>query len=48
MKYRLVMIDIFSKYAVVIPLPNNDTGTIASGILKGMNKMGKQKRYDLL
>jgi hypothetical protein len=38
----MVMIDIFSKYAVVIPLPSKETGDIASGILEGINKMGKK------
>ena len=38
----MVMIDIFSKYAVVIPLPSNDTGNIANGIVEGINKMGKK------
>ncbi len=42
MRYGVVMIDIFSKYAVVIPLPSNDTGNIASGIMEGINKMGKE------
>ena len=42
MPYGMVMIDIFSKYAVVIPLPSNDTGSIASGIMEGTNKMGKK------
>ena len=38
----MVMIDIFSKYAVVIPIPSKDVGGIASGILEGINKMGKK------
>ena len=41
-KIGMVMIDIFSKYAVVIPLPSKETGDIASGILEGINKMGKK------
>ena len=42
MSFGLVMIDSFSKYAVVIPLPSNDTGNIASGIMEGISKMGKK------
>ena len=39
--YGMVMIDIFSKYAVAIPLPSNDTGNIASGIIEGIKQDGE-------
>jgi hypothetical protein len=41
-KIGMVMIDIFSKYAVVVPLPSKETGDIASCILEGINKMGEK------
>ena len=36
----MVMIDIFSKFAVVIPLRSKELGDVASGIIEGINKMG--------
>jgi hypothetical protein len=41
-KIGMVMIDIFSKYAVVIPISSKETGDIASGVIEGINKMGKK------
>jgi hypothetical protein len=41
-KIGMVMIDIFSKYAVVLPLPSKETGDIASGIIEGIHKMGEK------
>ena len=41
-KFRigLVLIDIFSKYAVVIPINSREPQDILSGIMQGMEKMG--------
>ena len=44
-KFRigLVLIDIFSKYAVVIPINSREPQDILSGIMEGMQKMGDKK-----
>ena len=40
----LVMIDIFSKYAVVIPIPSKETPDVIAGVMEGFVKMsGKPK-----
>ena len=39
-KLGMVMIDIFSKFAVVVPLRSKETEDVASGMLEGINKMG--------
>lgn len=36
----LVLIDIFTKYACVVPIKTKDTGNVASGIMEGIVKMG--------
>ena len=38
------MIDIFSKYAVVIPLESKETPDVIAGILEGFKKMGKKPK----
>ena len=38
----LLMVDIFSKYMVVIPIKSKSAGDAASGLIEGMNKMGKK------
>ena len=40
----LLMVDIFSKYMVVIPVKSKSEGDAASGIIEGMNKMGKKPK----
>ena len=39
-KVRMLMVDIFTKFMVVIPLGGKDTGDVASGLLEGFQKMG--------
>ena len=36
----LVMIDIFSKYAVAVPIASKETADVIAGIMEGFNKMG--------
>ena len=36
----LVLIDIFSKYAVVLPIPSKNPPDVLAGILEGIQKMG--------
>ena len=38
------MVDIFSKYMVVIPIKSKSEGDVASGLIEGMNKMGKMPK----
>jgi hypothetical protein len=40
MKVGMLIIDIFTKYLVVIPLNTKDEGDVASGLMEGFNKMG--------
>ena len=40
----LVMIDIFTKYAVAIPLPSRNTPDVLSGMMEGFTKMGKKPK----
>ena len=37
----MACIDMFSKYAVVVPIKNKQEGDVAAGILECINKMGK-------
>ena len=37
-----IMIDVFSKYMVVLPLPSKDGADVASGFIEGFKKMGKK------
>ena len=43
-KVGLVCIDIFSKYAVVIPIKSKSEGDIAAGIIEAIHKMGKKNQ----
>ena len=45
-KFRvgLVLIDIFTKYAVVIPIKSKQPDDILAGLMEGMNKMGKKPK----
>ncbi len=45
-KYTLAMlcIDIFTKFAVVVPAIDNNEGDLAAGILECFNKMGKKAK----
>ena len=36
----LIMVDIFTKFMVVMPIAGKDTGDVASGLLEGFQKMG--------
>ena len=40
-----LMIDIFSKYMVVLPLPSKDGEDVASGFIEGIKKMGKKPQF---
>ena len=37
----MVCIDVFSKYAVVVPIKSKSEGNVAAGILESINKIGK-------
>ena len=39
----LLLIDIFSKYCVIIPIKTKGIGDVVSGILEGIQKMGNKK-----
>ena len=41
-KIGLVMIDIFSKFAVVVPIKSKQLPDLLAGIMEGINKMGKK------
>ena len=43
-KFRigLVVIDIFSKFAVVVPITSKQPPDLLAGIMEGINKMGKK------
>ena len=45
-KFRagLVLIDIFTKYAVVVPIKSKQPDDILAGMMEGMNKMGKKPK----
>ena len=45
-KFRigLVMIDIFSKFAVVVPIKSKQPPDLLAGIMEGINKMGKKPK----
>ena len=45
-KFRigLVMIDIFSKFALVIPIKSKQPADLLAGIMEGINKMGKKPK----
>ena len=45
-KFRvgLVLIDIFTKYAVVIPIKSKQPPDVLAGMMEGMNKMGKKPK----
>ena len=40
-----LMVDIFSKYMVVLPLPSKDGEDVASGFIEGIKKMGKKPQF---
>ncbi len=40
----MLCIDIFTKFAVVVPLASKSEGDLAAGILECMNKMGKKPK----
>ncbi|MCR9134318.1 MAG: transposase family protein, partial [bacterium] len=40
-KVGTIMIDVFSKYMVVIPIKSKNEGDVASALIEGFNKMGK-------
>jgi transposase InsO family protein len=44
MEIGLVMLDIFSKYAVVIPIESKETPDVIAGIMEGFVKMGKKPK----
>ena len=40
----LVLIDIFSKYAVVLPIPSKKSPEVLAGMLEGIQKMGEKPK----
>ncbi len=48
-KFRigLLCIDIFSKFAAVVPLMSKDTGDVAAGILECIQKLWKNPEHEL-
>ena len=40
----MVMIDIFSKYAVVLPIPSKNPPDVLAGILEGIQRMGEKPK----
>ena len=42
LKQGMICIDIFTKYAVVVPIKSKKEDAIAAGILECMRKMGKK------
>ena len=40
----LVMIDIFSKYAAVIPIASKETPDVLAGMMEGFQKMGSKPK----
>ena len=43
-KVGLVCIDIFSKFAAVIPIKSKDTGDVAAGVIEAIVKMGRKPK----
>ena len=41
----LVMIDIFSKYAIVIPIASKETPDVLAGMMEGFQKMGGKPKF---
>ena len=39
-KVGAIMIDVFSRFMVVVPIKNKDEGNVASAMIEGFNKMG--------
>ena len=39
-KVGAIMIDVFSRFMVVVPIKNKDEGNVASSMIEGFNKMG--------
>lgn len=40
-KVGMVILDVFSRYAVVIPIKSKSEGDVASGLIEGLNKFDK-------
>ena len=40
----MVCIDIFSKFASVVPIMSEDTGDVAAGIIECIQKMGRKPK----
>ncbi len=43
-KVGMVCIDIFSKFAAVVPIMSKDTGDAAAGIIESLQKMGRKPK----
>ena len=43
-KVGAVMIDIFTKYATIVPIKSKDEGNVASALIQGFKEMGKNPR----
>ena len=38
-----LMVDVFSKYMIVVPIKSKSEGDVASALIEGFNKMGRRK-----
>ena len=43
-KVGMILIDIFTKYMVVVPIKSKYEGDVAAGLIEGLNKMGKKQK----
>ena len=41
-KVGMILIDIFTKYMVVVPIKSKSEGDVAAGLIEGLNKMGEK------
>ena len=40
-----MLIDVFSKYAVVVPLKSQEPPDVLAGLMEGLNKMDKNQSF---
>ena len=43
-KVGMILIDIFTKHMVVVPVTSKSEGDVAAGLIEGLNKMRKNQR----
>ena len=41
-KVGMILIDIFTKYMIVVPIKSKSEGDVAAGLIEGLNKMGEK------